>query len=186
MESPAEARPALQRVADEIHDDVLQVLSTSVMRLSLLERGGLASPDLEVLKTGLMRVAERLQGLLLELDPEVATASLRDSLQGTAALLPGLALAIGDVDEPSPPVRGRAARAAMEVLGHLARAGATHAGIAVRGAEGATTMEVDVASSTLGDDLDGALRPLRRRTEADGGAVAVEVDGEQARVTIRW
>lgn len=186
MESPAEARPPLQRVADEIHDDVLQVLSTSVMRLSLLERGGLASADLEALKTGLVRVAERLQGLLLELDPEVATTALRDSLEGTAALLPDLVLTIGDVDEPGSTGRGRVVRAAMEVLGHLARAGATRATVTVRAEAGATTMAVEVDASSLGDDLEGPLRPLRRRTEPDGGAVAVETDGEQGRVTIRW
>lgn len=148
-----------RRIAADIHDDPIQVMSAVDMRLQLLKEtpGPVAHAELGALQLIVRQSIDRLRSLLFELRP---TALDRDGLAAALRLYlehsaeeTGWTFAVSDAleEEPDPQLRAMVYRIAQEAIANARKhAGATHIDVVV--ATSAEGVSVSVSDDGTGFD----------------------------------
>jgi PAS domain S-box-containing protein len=184
-----------RRIAADIHDDSIQVMSALDMRLQTLSlQGGADPPSLDELHGIVQDAIERLRHLLFRLRPssldhEGLAAAIRQYLRLTEQET-GLAWSIDDgrlAEEPPPDLRAVLYRMAQEALVNVRKhADATRVDVEVRTAGLGVTIRIrddgrGFDAGVLGRPEPGhlGLTTTIERAEAAGGWVRVQsADGE--------
>ncbi|MDQ3573583.1 MAG: histidine kinase [Actinomycetota bacterium] len=189
------------RIAGEIHDDTLQVITAASIRLQMLRRrvNGSATEMLESLVDTVDHASERLRRLLFDLRPSALDHdSLADVLRAYLGETFGHdspSWAVNDelVAEPPDSVRLVLFRVAQQGLANvLAHARAGH--VAVTVAPDAGGIALTVADDGLGFGAEAALpQPghlglitMRERTEAAGGRLTICTGAGQGTAVRAW
>lgn len=172
------------RLADELHDEAVQLLSAARFRLETAagaDRSGDLTPVQELLGDGLLA----LRRVMLELKtPDLATGSLEDLVHAYAErLLTPLGvdfeLDIADPDGTDTAVITAAYRIIVEALSNVARhARATTASVAVAGDNGRLVGRVTDDGRGTAEDPPSrpghiGLRSMRDRAEVIGGSIQI-------------
>ena len=181
-----------RRIAEDIHDDPIQVMTVAGMRLQMLRRqlsGGKQAEALERLEVIVARAVERLRHLMFELRPyaldrEGLGAALRLYLEEQSKEEGGPLFSLVDhlSEEPPPNTRVILYRVAQELLTNAKKhAGASHVEAVLEQREGAFVLRVidDGTGFPPGDRA--APRPghlglaaIREHAEMGGGRFRIE------------
>lgn len=179
------------KIAADVHDDPVQVLSAVALRLGSLERRlGERAPELsntlEQAEQAVAAANERLRRLLFDLEPIAAGVSLTDALRDVAANVFGVDVrwtVDGAADLP-PAERQQAVRIAKEALNNVrSHADASTLRISVAAADGG--VQVAITDDGVGVDPETVRSPpghrglasMRDRAEIAGGWLRLEGDG---------
>jgi PAS domain S-box-containing protein len=174
-----------RRIAADIHDDPIQVMSAVDMRLQMLSQMPQTISSKEILELqGIVRLSvERLRSLLFELRPESLdreglVAALRQYLQH-AAVETKWTFEVYDELEAEPPTELRASlyRIAQQAVANARmHAEASHVTVRVRSAEGGISVQIQddgkgFDTSTIDDPEPGhlGLPTMIERAELAGG-----------------
>ncbi len=175
------------RIATDLHDDVVQLLGAVNLRLAILRgdpSGPLRERNVEAIQELIAQATARLRELFVELRPPALDrygliAALRaelEQLRDRSGLRPQLRSTIER--EPEPSARTVIFRIAQEALQNIRR----HAG--------ATTIEVDVANAAGGTRVrirdDGLGLPRGFVAGAQPGRMGLTVMEERARLAGGW
>jgi PAS domain S-box-containing protein len=192
-----------RRIASDIHDDSIQVISAVDMRLQMLERQ-VSEPDAQEaiveIKETVQLAIDRLRSLLFELRPPVLD---RDGLAAALGLYlermaqeAGVEVELQDdlAEEPPGEIRATAFRICQEALSNIRKhARASRVEVAVSG--DAEELSVSIRDNGVGFDPDVVDDPepghlglptMKERAELAGGTWRLEsVPGTGTLVTIR-
>lgn len=187
VQASAQAR---SRLAADLHDGPVQVLTAASMRLELLARtSDPVPPWLPEAVTSVREACTQLREVLFELHPHVDDGGVADALDHLAAtVLPGTPVTTAvHGDEPAPAaarlVHGVVQEAFWDVREHD-----TAEALVV---DVATTVDGDVSIVVDGGDGRGPLLTragllgVRERCEADGGSADLDEGGRSLRCTLR-
>lgn len=174
-----------RRLAEDLHDDAIQLLTAADIRLQTAARDD-PEVDLEPARRLVRGGVESLRRLILEQRGPEVTADTFDELVRAYAerLLPATGVALEtDVALPqdlSPQVIAAAYRIVLEALSNVARhAGASHATVRVAVADDTVVGAVTDDGVGIPDDVETGpghlgLRAMRDRAEMVGGRVSAE------------
>jgi PAS domain S-box-containing protein len=156
-----------RRIASDIHDDSIQVMSAVDMRLQLLARPGAPAAgeeELRELQRTVQEAIERLRHLLFELRPvaldrDGLLAALRQYVEHGAPEVGWTWEVVDELDvEPPPDLRAIVYRIAQEAIGN-ARKHADAAHLEVRVAGGLSGVSVTVRDDGGGFDVAAVAEP---------------------------
>lgn len=171
-----------RRIADDVHDDPVQVMSAVRMRLDQLKRK--VTPDaaalVERLEADVELATQRLRNLIFELRPRVLeTEGLVAALRASLAQLAADGSLAYELDEslsgqPAPEVAGTLYRVAQEALRNVVRhAAARNVRVRVEESRGGFLL-------TVSDDGVGLPCSARRVTAGHAGLVSMRERAELA------
>ena len=187
-----------RRIAADIHDDPIQVMSAVDLRLQMLaaEPGQVSVQELDELHETVQLSIERLRSLLFELRPpsldrEGLLVAIREYVEHSAAAT-GWTVAIDDrlTAEPPDDIRSTLYRIVQEALTNVVRhAGAVPTTVSVDGTGGELVVTVSSAAPKVAQANPGSGRGLvgmRERALALAGSFDAGIDdGGGFRVTAR-
>jgi PAS domain S-box-containing protein len=176
-----------ERLADQLHDDVVQLLTAALLRVDLAGLGAADGP-LQTIREPLDEAVRSLRRTMLELAPtdlragglEAAVGAYAERLLEAEGVSVDTSIVLGDARDIASATLSTANRILQEAISNVRRhADASHVAIRVARRPGVLAGEVrDDGRGIEPDHASGAghhgLRLMRDRAEVVGGTVSVE------------